>query len=293
MKKSLILLFVLLLSVGNAVFAQLNDKQIEEAQRLYDAEEYKSVIKLLKPAAVLTEINPTAEMLIGDAYHKQEDFVDAIEHYDRAEKGGDKSFELYFHRARALISIAEYKKASKDMDNAIEMKPNIAELYFFRAFAESEMNHLENALKDYDKAIELDPEFKNAYFNRASTKMELEIYDGVVADVNKSQELGLEGEDISLALAQLTYEQKKYEEALPMFESIIENSSDKEVKAFSNYYIAECYYALDDESKACLYFYKAMKLGDRDSEETYENFCEKDQLRTLFKPRKKLEKVSF
>ena len=293
MRKSIILFFVLFLSAAGSLFAQLNDKKIEEAQRLYNEGEYKSVIKLLKPAAVLTEINIKAEMLIGDSYHKQEDFVDAIDHYNRAEKGGDESFELYFHRARALISIAEYKSASKDMDEAIDMKPDIAELYFFRAFAESEMNHLEKALADYDKAIELDPEFKDAYFNRASTKMELEIFDGVEADVNKSQELGLEGEDIALALAQFTYEQKKYEEALPMFVEIIENSSDKEVKAFSNYYIAECYYALDDEVNACAYFYKAMKLGDRDSEETYENFCEKDQLRTLFKPRKKLEKVSF
>jgi tetratricopeptide (TPR) repeat protein len=279
--------------LGSTLQAQLNDKQVEEAEKLYNEGEYKSVIKLLKPAAVLKVINTHAEMLLGDSYHKQEDFVDAIEHYDRAEDGGDESFNLYFHRARAYISIQEYKKGSKDMDKAIEMKPNDADLYFFRAFAESEMNHLEKALKDYDKAIELNPEFQNAYFNRASTKMELERFDGVVEDVNKSKELGLESEDIDLVLAQLTYEEGKYEEALPMFMKIIENSTVKEDKAFANYYIAECYYALDDETNACVYFYKAMKLGDQDAQETYENFCNKDQLRTLFKPRKKLEKVSF
>ncbi len=293
MKRSIILLFVMLLSVGSSLFAQINDKQIEEAKNLYDKEEYKSVIKLLKPATELAEINTQAEMLIGDAYHKQEDFVDAIEHYDRADKGGDESFELYFHRARALISIQEYKKASKDMDKAIALQPENAELYFFRAFAESELNNLENALKDYDMAIELDSNFKNAYFNRSSIKMELEIYDGVVEDANKSKELGLEGEDVALIHAQLTYEEEKYEEALPMFLEIIENSNDKDIKTFSNYYVAECYYALEDESKACAYFYKAMKLGDTDAEEIYESYCKNNQLRTLFRPRKKLEKASF
>lgn len=293
MKNSILLFIVLLASVGNSVFAQLKDKQIEEAVKLYEQEEYKSVIKLLKPAAELTEINIQAEMLIGDAYHKNEDFVDAIEHYNRAEKGGDESFELYFHRARALLSIQEYRKASKDMDKAIDMQPDNAELYFFRASAESEMNHLENALEDYDKAIELDPDFESAYYNRATIKMDLEIYEGVLEDINKSQDLGLEGEDIAYALAVLSYDQKKYEEALPMFEDVIENSDDKETKAISNYFIAECYFAMGDESNACAYFYKASKLGDPIAEETFENFCEKDQLRTLFKPRKKLEKVSF
>ena len=293
MKRSCVLLLLLILSINSQMFAQLMEPQIEEAHKLYDKGDYKAVIKILKPVEVLPEINTEAEMLIGDSYHKQEDFVDAIIHYDRAEEGGDKSFELYFHRARAYISIEEYKSASKDMDKAIQMQPDNAELYFFRAYAETELNHLNNAVNDYSKAIELDEDFQEAYNNRAAIKIELEQYDGVMDDLKMAQSLNPESEDVSLMLARFSFENQNYEEAISLYENIISNTDEKDVKIDANYYIAECYDALKDSENACLYFYKAMKLGDKDSEEIYENYCENNQIRTLFKPRKKVEKVTF
>lgn len=287
------LLFVVFVGISIQIKGQITDKQLAEAHELYNEGEYKEVLKLLKPADNLTQINGEAEMLLGDSHHKREEFIDAIEHYDRAEKSGVKSFELYFHRARAYNSVEEWRKASKDMDKAIEMQPDNAELYFFRAFAESEMNHLTNALEDYSKAIELDTEYKEAYYNRAATKMELEDYETLMADIDKASDLGLESEYLEFTVAQYTYEQEKYEEALPLFIAIIENTDDKPTKGMANYYVAECYYNLGDIDESCQYFYKAAKFGDLDAQETFDNFCENDQLRTLFKPRKKLEKVSF
>lgn len=282
-----------MLSIGSHISAQTMEPQIEKAHKLYAEGEYKSVIKLLTPDEILPEINTEAEMLIGDSYHKQEDFVDAIIHYDKAEEGGDDSFALHFHRARAYISIEEYKKASKDMDKAIQMQPDNAELYFFRAYAETELNHLNNAVADYSKAIDLDDEFQEAYNNRAAINIELEQYDGVMDDLKMAQSLNPESEDVSLMLARFSFENQDYEEAIGLYMKIIEDTNDKSVKIDANYYIAECYDALKDTDNACLYFYKAMKLGDKDSGEIYENYCENNQIRTLFKPRKKVEKVTF
>lgn len=293
MKKLIFLLLLAMLSISSHLSAQITDKQLDEATQLYNEGEYKALIKLLKPAGNLSVINTRAEMLIADSYHKQEDFVDAISHYDRAEKGGDESFELYFHRARAYISIEEYKKASKDMDKAIDMQPDNSELYFFRAFAETELNHLNKAVEDYSKAIELNNEFQEAYNNRAAINIELEDYDGVMDDLQMAQSLNPESEDVSLMLARFSFENKNYEEAIELYKKIVENTNDKEVKIDANYYIAECYDSMGDQDNACLFFYKSMKLGDKDSEEIYQSYCENDQIRTLFKPRKKLEKVSF
>lgn len=293
MKKSILLLLVLFLSFGNGLHAQMSDKKIEEASKLYNEGDYKAVIKLLKPYSSLSVINSQAEMLIGDAYHKQEDFVDAINHYDRSEEGGDESFELYSHRARAYISIQEYKKASKDLDKAITMQPDNAQLYFFRAYSETELNHLKNAVEDYSKSIELDENFQEAYYNRAAVKMELEQYEGIMDDLQKVQSMDPESEYVAFSLALLSYENEDYEEAIKLFKTLIENTYDKEIKLDANYYIADSYDALKDTENACLYFYKAMKMGDKISEEIYESYCENNQIRTLFKPRKKLESVSF
>lgn len=293
MKKLILLLLILAISSANGVFAQLSSDNIEEASKLYSEGEFKSVIKLLKPAETLPTINTQAEMLIGDAYHKQEDFVDAVTHYDRAEEGGEKSFELYSHRARAYISIQEYKKASKDLDKAINMQPDNAQLYFFRAYSETEINHLNNAVADYSKAIELDENFQEAYYNRAAIKIELEQYDGVMDDLQKVQEMDPESDDVAYSLALFSYENENYEKAIKLFKKLVESTDDKEIKIDANYYIADSYDALKDTEKACMYFYKAMKMGDKDSEEIFESYCENNQIRTLFKPRKKLESVSF
>jgi tetratricopeptide (TPR) repeat protein len=293
MKKSILFMLALMLSFGSIVNAQTDEKQMKEASKLYEKGEYKSVIKLLKPETDKDILNPESEMLLADAYHKQEDFMDAIEHYDMAEKKGENSFNLYFHRARAYISVQEYKKASKDLDKAISFQPDNSELYFFRAYAETELENYNNAMDDYSKAIELNPEFMEAYFNRGAIKIDMEDYEGGISDLGKVQVMDPQNEDASLNLAIISYEQKNFEEALPMFEQIIEITNDKQNKLDANYYIAECYDALGDTDNACKYFYKAMKLGDKDSEEIYENYCENNEIRNLFKPRKKLEKVSF
>ncbi len=293
MKKVILFLVVAFLSLGNAVKAQLKEKQIEEATKLYNKGEYKSVIKLLRPESKEDVLNPTTEMLLADAYHKEEDFIDAIEHYDLAQSKGENSFELYFHRARAYISVQEYKKASKDLDKAIALQPDNSELYFFRAYAETELNNLNNALDDYSKAIELNPDFQEAYFNRGAIKIDLEEYESGINDLEKAQVMDPDNEEAELNLAIISYEQNNFEQALPMFRNIIDNTSDKQIKLDANYYIAECYDALGDTDNACQYFYKAMKLGDADSGEIYENYCQNNEIRNLFKPRKKLEKVSF
>jgi tetratricopeptide (TPR) repeat protein len=293
MKKSLLLCLLFILNISSSLFAQVIAPQVEEASKLYEDGDYKAVIKVLKPLEALPEINTQAEMLLGDAYHKQEEFNEAILHYDRAEKGGDKSFELYFHRARAYISIEAYKDATKDMDKAIQMQPENSELYFFRAYAETELGHLNKAVDDYSKAIELDGEFQEAYNNRAAIKIELQEYEGVLADLKKAQDLNPESEDVALMLARFSFENQNYEEAISLYESILDNSDDVSVKIDANYYIAESYDAMGETDSACKYFSKAMKLGDKDSEEIFQNYCEKNQIRTLFKPRKKLEKVTF
>lgn len=293
MKKAILFIVALMLSFGSTVNAQPDEKQLKEASKLYEKGEYKSVIRLLKPETENDILNAETEMLLGDAYHKQEDFIDAIEHYDLAQNKGENSFELYFHRARAYISIEEYKKASKDLDKAISFQPDNSELYFFRAYAETELENYNKAVDDYSKAIELNPDFQEAYFNRGAIKIDMEDYEGGIVDLEMAQVMDPENEDAALNLAIISYEQKNFEEALPMFEEIIEITNDKQNKLDANYYIAECYDALGDTDNACKYFYKAMKLGDKDSEEIFENYCENNEIRNLFKPRKKLEKVSF
>ena len=231
-------------------------------------------------------------MLLGDAEHKMEYFDMAIRHYQEAEKSGLKTTDLYFHRGAAYISIGNYSKATKDLTKAIEIEPENAELYFYRGYAYTEMDKSEKAMADYSKAILYKPDYAEAYYNRGAVKIDLGLLDEGREDLEESQRIGGLNIDVGFNLAIIAFDKEEYLKAIELFENLVETDDDvQRVDAF--YYLAECNYRLDNIEDACRYFYKAMSLGDKDSEEIYHNYCEKGQIRKLFKTRRKTEKVTF
>jgi tetratricopeptide (TPR) repeat protein len=264
---------------------------LKEANELYRLGEYETVISLLETIEVVTN-QGEIEMLMGDAEHKMEYFDMAIKHYNKAEKEGIKTMELYFHRGAAYISTAKYKKAVKDLSNAINLQPEKAELYFYRGFAYTELEKTELAIADYSKAILLKPDYAEAYYNRGAIRIDMQLYDAGQEDLEASLDLGGDALNINFNLAIITFERGYYSDAILLFNELAE-TDDAIQKMDAYYYLAECNYRLKDDASACRYFYKAMGMGDLVSEDIYHNYCEKGQIRTLFKQRKKTEKVTF
>ena len=282
---------ILILFIGTSLLGQTSDDVLKQAQELYDNGEYQKVVHLLQP---LDETNNKGEveMLMGDAEHKMEYFDMAIRHYQEAEKAGLKTSDLYFHRGAAYISIGNYSKATKDLTQAIEIEPENAELYFYRGYAYTEMDKSEKALADYSNAIIYKPDYAEAYYNRGAVKIELGLLDEGGEDLEESKRIGGVSLDVGFNLAIIAFDKEEYEQAIELFEDLLETNDEvQKVDAF--YYLAECNYRLDKIEDACRYFYKAMALGDKDSEEIYHNYCEKGQIRKMFKTRRKTEKVTF
>jgi len=277
--------------VATGLFSQTSVDVLDDARKLYDDGEFKEVIELLESEYDI-ENQGGYEMLLGDAEHKMEFFDMAIHHYIKAEKSGIKTVDLYFHRGAAYISIGEFKKAIKDLNKAIKVDPENADLFFYRGYAHTEMENNDKALADYSNAILLKPDYAEAYYNRGAVKIDLGLLDDGIKDLEESSEIGGEELNISFNLAIIAYEKGEYEKAINLFEELIE-TEDIAQKLDAYYYLAECNYQLKETESACRYFYKAMALGDLDSEEIYHNYCEKGQLRKLFKTRRKTEKVTF
>lgn len=282
---------ILISLIGSSVFGQNSDELYEQAQALYEKGEYQDVVHLLQPISDIKD-DGEVEMLMGDAEHKMEYFDMAIKHYQEAEKAGLNTVDLYFHRGAAYISIGNYSKATKDLTKAIDIEPENAELYFYRGYAYTEMDKSEKALADYSNAILYNPDYAEAYYNRGAVKIDLGLLDEGGEDLEESQRIGGDNLDVGFNLAIIAFDKEDYERAIELFESLLETNDDvQKVDAF--YYLAECNYRLDNIEDACRYFYKAMSLGDKDSEEIYHNYCEKGQIRKMFKARKKTEKVTF
>jgi tetratricopeptide (TPR) repeat protein len=278
--------------IGTSSFGQTTESDaLKDAHELYDLGEYESVISLLGSIEMVTD-KGQFEMLLGDAEHKMEYFDMAIDHYNKAENDGLKTMDLYFHRGAAFISISKYKKAVKDLSKAIELQPEKAELFFYRGYAYTELDKSESAIADFSQAITLKPDYAEAYYNRGAIRIDLQLYDEGLDDLEESQHLGGDKLNISFNKAIITFEKGNYEDAINLFNDLTE-TDDVDQKRDAYYYLGECYYRLKEDESACRYFYKAMGLGDLDSEEIYHNYCEKGQIRKLFKTRKKTEKVTF
>ena len=282
---------ILILFIGSSLFSQTSDEVLKQAQELYDNGNYQEVVHVLQTIND-ENIEGEVEMLMGDAEHKMEYFDMAIRHYQSAEKAGINTTNLYFHRGAAYISIGNYSKATKDLTKAIDIEPENAELYFYRGYAYTEMDKSEKAMADYSKAILYKPDYAEAYYNRGAVKIDLGLLDEGGEDLEESQRIGGLNIDVGFNLAIIAFDKEEYLKAIELFENLVETDDEvQKVDAF--YYLAECNYRLDNIEDACRYFYKAMSLGDKDSEEIYYNYCEKGQIRKMFKTRRKTEKVTF
>ena len=283
---------ILIFSTGNLLFGQASDDALVNAQERYEKGEYQWVVDILRPIDN-GDNEGEIKMLMGDAEHKMEYFDMAIRNYNDAEKAGYKTVDLYFHRGAAYISIGNYNKATKDLSKAIDIEPENAELYFYRGYAYTEMDKSEKAMADYSSAIIHDPGFAEAYYNRGAVKIDLGLLNEGGEDLEEAQRIGGDNlMDVGFNLAIIAYEKEEYEKAIELFENLLE-TDDAVQKVDAYYYLAECNYQLENVENACRYFYKAMGLGDKDSEEIYRNYCEKGQIRELFKTRRKTDKMTF
>ena len=283
--------FILTVLIAPIVFGQDSTSVLNDAQELYDNQQYESVIAILDSVNE-PELLGQIEMLKGDAQHKLGHFQLAIRNYDAAEKAKLNTLELFFHRGAALISIGNYTKASKDLSKAISIDKEYADLYFYRAYAYTELFKYEKAIADYSTAIIINPNYAAAYYNRGAVRVDMGLLELGESDFEEASRFGQGSLDVSFNLAIIAYEKQEYEKAINMLEELLD-TQDINQKIDAYYYLGECNYQLDETEASCEYFKEAMQLGDSYSEEIYYNYCEKGKLRKTIKERRKTNKITF
>ena len=67
------------------------------------------------------------------------------------------------HRGFAFSNLGEQRRAIKDFNKAIELKPAMAATYLNRALVYHSLGEYQKALEDYDRVMAIDPENVEAY----------------------------------------------------------------------------------------------------------------------------------
>jgi tetratricopeptide (TPR) repeat protein len=141
------------------------------------------------------KIFPTADVfsLRAEAYGQTGDHKSAIRDLDQAIQRKPDDADLYAARADAYSATRDHKSAIRDLDQAIKRKPDNAGLYAARADAYSATGDHESAIRDYDQAIQRKPDDAELLNNRCYELAKVGRLEMALADCNKS--LGLRPDD--------------------------------------------------------------------------------------------------
>ncbi len=123
------------------------------------------------------QINTNQVMRIGQNSLYLEDYVLAIQYFNKVIEAKPYLAQPYFYRAIAKISLDDYRGAEEDASTAIKLNPFITNAYEVRGVARQNLGRTKEAIDDYATALEQLPESRGILLNKALAEEELKDYE--------------------------------------------------------------------------------------------------------------------
>ena len=127
--------------------------------------------------AVHGQVNTQQTVNIGRNAMYFEDYVLAIQYFNRAIQAKPYQAWPYFYRSIAKINLEDYEGAAADAAKALELNPFITDAYEVHGVALQNMGDSRAAIDDYRKALSQLPNNRQITFNMAMAMTEVEDYD--------------------------------------------------------------------------------------------------------------------
>jgi tetratricopeptide (TPR) repeat protein len=122
----------------------------------------------------------------GDqAFFDERDYQKAIRFYNEALRYGEGSF-YHFQRGVTYSSTRQFDLCIKDMDIAIQLRPNNPRAYFQRGYAKHRLQRYNEAIVDLSKSIDDNPYEDRAWITRGYAYSFLGKKDLALADYEKA-----------------------------------------------------------------------------------------------------------
>ena len=86
-----------------------------------------------------------------------EDYVLAIQHFNRAISSKPYLYEPWYYRAVAKFYLDDFVGAEADCTEAINLNPYVTSIYELRGLCRIRQHKYEEAIQDYDRALKDDP----------------------------------------------------------------------------------------------------------------------------------------
>lgn len=135
-------------------------------------------------SGVSAQINTDRMLTIGKNALYFEDYVLAIQYFNRVIRVKPYLSEPYFYRGLGKYYLEDYNGAEKDLNTALVKNPFLVDAYNVRGIIKSKKKNFEKAIEDYSSGLRIDPGNINLLINRGQSKTALEKYDSAIKDYN-------------------------------------------------------------------------------------------------------------
>jgi tetratricopeptide (TPR) repeat protein len=168
-------------------------KYLRYAQGRYANKQFQQCVTGAEKAISYNPTDAKAYELRGSALYRLEMFKEAIEDFNRCEQlsNGSLTVQGYEDRGSCYAQLHEHQKVVVDYTKAIRLNPKLAWLYSQRAAAFSDIKQIDKAIKDIDTAINIKPELY-MYENRADYYARVGQYQKAIDDYTKAMQLAPE-----------------------------------------------------------------------------------------------------
>ena len=232
---------------------------------------------------------------LGIDYYDKNEFIKAIEQYEKALALDNNYAIAHYNRALAYYDLKEYDQslagcntailldpdytnayivrglslyyknnfpgAIDDYNKAVELNENNSIAYFNRGLAWYSLSDFKKAIDDYNKAIILDNDYVNAYFNRALAFYYIGDYDKAIEDYDRVILAQPDYADAYLNRGLAWNYKAKYDKAIADYNEVLSRKSEYKGHAYINRGIA--YYYKGQYNKAIEDYTSAIKINEK------------------------------
>ncbi|WP_430809685.1 MULTISPECIES: tetratricopeptide repeat protein [unclassified Carboxylicivirga] len=253
------------------------------------------LVSLISPLTK-AQINTDRMLTIGKNALYFEDYVLAIQYFNKVIKVKPYLSDPYFYRGLAKYYLEDYNGAELDLNTCLRKNPFLVDAYNVRGIIMSKKDNHERAIKDYSQGLRIEPGNINLLINRGNSHSASENYEAAIEDfdriIKKKPSLlsaylsrgaaKIHAGDSLGALADyshvvklnpylsdgfafrgiLYYQMQRFQEALQDYNKVIELKSD-----YPGYYMTRgvIRYQLDDLRGTMADFDKVIKLDPKNS----------------------------
>ncbi|MEE1414598.1 MAG: tetratricopeptide repeat protein [Prevotellamassilia sp.] len=186
-----------------------------------------------------------------------DDYITAIQYFNRAIESKPFLSAPYYYRAYAKFTLEDYHGAESDCNKSLELNPFIMEVYQLRGLCRIHNNDYQGAIADYTRVLKENPEDQSVRYNRSLCYLQLKNYAQADSDLTFMIQKWPKYYRTYLVKAQSAMEQKDTLQGIHWIDRLLE-VNPKEANAWSfkgRYELGKEHYALADSclSQAILY----------------------------------------